>query len=142
MLPTADHIIKHGGQVDLLCKQCFRQQESHTHMVVKCTFAKEMWRLVETWSQQEGLILNQDMNNIKTWWKLLTQDQPINCQWLIPSKHYTKHKLLGTREEHIRSKLQVDGVNGEGTCAPPRKQSKWIELTTKPPRPDASALGS
>jgi hypothetical protein len=33
-------------------------------MVVKCTFTKELRRLVETWFQQ-GLILNQDTNNIK-----------------------------------------------------------------------------
>ena len=30
----------------------------------------------------KGLVLNQDISHIKTWWKLLTQDLQINCHRL------------------------------------------------------------
>lgn len=43
-LPTADRIIKRGGQADPVCKLCYSQQESHSHMIVNCPFAKHVWR--------------------------------------------------------------------------------------------------
>ena len=45
-LPTADRIIKRGGQADQICKLCHCRQETHLHMMAKCSYAGRLWRQV------------------------------------------------------------------------------------------------
>jgi hypothetical protein len=51
-------------------------------MMANCIYAREVWRKVESWSEQAGITANQSVANIKGWWNdlVLQQGQTPNCQ--------------------------------------------------------------
>ncbi|CAN6230203.1 unnamed protein product [Urochloa humidicola] len=50
-LPTADRIIRRGGQANPICQLCHTTAESTLHMVAGCSFSSEVWSRMEQWSQ-------------------------------------------------------------------------------------------
>ncbi|KAF8755350.1 hypothetical protein HU200_011334 [Digitaria exilis] len=67
-LPMADRLIKHGGQANPICQLCRCRPESHTHLVFNCSYAKDVWARVQTWSQLPSLTTSTHTTQIKAWW--------------------------------------------------------------------------
>jgi len=42
-LPTADRIIRRGGQTNHICQLCHIREESILHMIATCSFSKSVW---------------------------------------------------------------------------------------------------
>jgi hypothetical protein len=72
-LSTADRIIKRGGQADPICKLCHCRQETHLHMMAKCSYAKRLWQQVGLTHNVHGL--STTMTNMKEWWTQITKTQ-------------------------------------------------------------------
>jgi hypothetical protein len=41
---------KYGGQTNSVCKLCNTRDESALHMIVTCSYAKQVWHGLEQWS--------------------------------------------------------------------------------------------
>jgi hypothetical protein len=64
-LPTVDTLSNKEGRLTLYGSCDYSTRILHTWWQNALTNAKELWSFMETWFQQQGLVLNQDKNNIK-----------------------------------------------------------------------------
>jgi hypothetical protein len=70
----ADRVVKYGGQTNSVCKLCNTRDESALHMIVTCSYAKQVWHGLEQWS---GIAWEPPPGNnyrrFKLWWNKMTQ---------------------------------------------------------------------
>jgi hypothetical protein len=67
-LPTADRIIRRGGQTNHICQLCHIREESILHMIATCSFSKSVWTKI---AMDYSLQPLQDPGHmtLRSWWQ-------------------------------------------------------------------------
>lgn len=70
-LPTSDRIIFKGGQANPLCMMCRAAQEKTLHTIAKCSYAREVLRLLAQWGNFQLPQLT-NVHRLLKWWELMS----------------------------------------------------------------------
>uniref|UniRef100_A0A0A9BGC0 Reverse transcriptase zinc-binding domain-containing protein n=1 Tax=Arundo donax TaxID=35708 RepID=A0A0A9BGC0_ARUDO len=118
-LLTADKMRTRGRDVSNTCKLCNVQDETAAHLTVNCTFARETWRKVGSWSQVQQLNFTQPVHDLGEWWSSLMVSKKgsgepgdIYCMEFVERKEHlgvelNRSSAHSTRHQHVASRAEI-----------------------------------
>ena len=105
-LPTADRIIKRGGQTNPICPLCRTTAESHIHMFANCTYTTAVWQRIAQWSDLQ--IPPQNAVSMRRWWRSVTRAAAVNQDENMQVIIYT---IWNVWKERCRRVFQNKAIN-------------------------------
>ncbi|CAL4911193.1 unnamed protein product [Urochloa decumbens] len=70
-LPTADRILRRGGQANPVCQLCHTTPESTLHMMDQCSYSTAVWQKMAQWTQFQ--LPQGNSMTMRAWWNRLVR---------------------------------------------------------------------
>lgn len=72
---TADRLLRRGWPHDPICKLCDREPESAVHLLLNCSFARQIWADLSV-SDPEVSLIGSSSTSVSSWWHKLNCISP------------------------------------------------------------------
>jgi hypothetical protein len=74
--PTADKLMARQWPCNLVCNLCNLKQETAEHLILHCSFAREVWLRLADWTQQ---LVQQPADGVEimAWWQKELANLPL-----------------------------------------------------------------